>query len=93
MSPTSSTMDHGKPLHGDRHHPGPSPSSSLSPLPHQIHPLPMKLMVSKINATRYRPQVHRHRTHQTFDTHADFIDDDHDDIVSIFGEEVLHNID
>ena len=27
------------------------------------------------------------------DTYADFIDDDHDDIISIFGEEVLHNID
>jgi hypothetical protein len=53
----------------------------------------MKLTVSKINATRYRPQVHRRRAHLTFNTHADFIDDDHDDIVSIFGEEVLHNID
>ena len=28
-----------------------------------------------------------------YDDHADFIDDDHDDIISIFGEEVLHNID
>ena len=28
-----------------------------------------------------------------YDNHADFINDDHDDIVSIFGEEVLHNID
>ena len=53
----------------------------------------MKPMVSKINATRYRLQVHRRRAHQTFDNHADFIDDNHDDIVSIFGEEVLHNID
>ena len=92
-SPASSTMDHGEPSHGDHHCPGPSPSNSPSPLPHQIHPLPMKPTVSKINATRYCPQVHRCHTHQTFDTHIDFIDDDHDDILSIFGEEVLHNID
>ena len=50
-------------------------------------------MVSKINATRYCPQVHRRRAHQMYDDNADYIDDDHDDIVSIFGEEVLHNID
>ena len=50
-------------------------------------------MVSKINATRYRPQVHRRRAHQMYNNNADYIDDDHDDIVSIFGEEVLHNID
>ena len=54
----------------------------------------MKPKVSKINATHYRPQVHRRRAHQMYDDHADYIDDDdHDDIVSIFGEEVLHNID
>ena len=92
-SPTSSTTDHGELSHGDHHRPGLSPSSSLSPSPRRIHPLPMKPMVFKINATRYHPQIHCCRTHQTFDTHADFIDDDHDDIVSIFGEEVLHNID
>ena len=60
---------------------------------HQIHPLPMKPTVSKINATCYRPQVHRCRAHQTYNDHADFIDNDHDDIGSIFGEEVYNNID
>ena len=92
-SPASSMMDHGQPSHGDHHRPGPSPNSSHSPLPRRIHPLPMKLTVSKINTTRYRPQVHRCHTHQMYNDHADFIDDNHDDIISIFGEEVLHNID
>ena len=92
MNPVSSTTDHGEPSHGDHHHPGLSPNSSHSPLPRRIHPLPMKLTVSKINATCYCPQVHRRCAHQMFDDHTDFIDDDHDDIVSIFGEEVLHNI-
>ena len=92
-SPASSTTDHGEPSHGDHHRPGSSPNSNHSPLLHRIHPLPMKPTVSKINATRYRPQVHRRRAHQTHDDHADFIDDDHDDIISIFREEVLHNID
>ena len=92
-SPASSTMDHGEASHGDHHRPGPPPSNSPSPLPHRIHPLPMKLTVSKINTTRYRPQVHRCHTHQMYNDHADFIDDNHDDIISIFGEEVLHNID
>ena len=58
MSPISSTTDHGEALHGDHLHPG-------------IHPLPMKPMVSKINATRYCPQVHRCHAHQTFDDHTD----------------------
>ena len=53
----------------------------------------MKPKVSKISATRYRPQVHRRHAHQMYDNHADYIDNDHDDIISIFGEEVLHNID
>src|SRR5580700_1717580 len=92
-SPASSATDHGDPSHGDHHHPGPSPSNSPSPLPRQIHPLPKRPTVSKINATRYRPQVHRRRAHQMYDNHTDFIDDDYDDIVSTFGEEVLHNID
>ena len=87
-------MDPGEPLHGDCLHPGLSPNNNHSPSPcHLIHPLPMKLMVSKINTTRYRLQVHRRHAHQTDDNHADFIDDDHNDIGTIFGEEVYNNID
>jgi hypothetical protein len=47
-------------------------------------------MVSKINATCYRPQVHRHHAHQTFDDYTDFIDDD---VATIFRDEVCDNID
>ena len=58
----------------------------------------MKPTVSKISATRYQLQVHHRCTHQTDDDHADYIDDnslynDHDDISTIFGEEVYNNID
>ena len=98
MSPGSSMMEPGEPSHGDHLHPGPLPNNNHSKSPHLIHPLQKKLMVLKISATHYQLQVHCCCTHQTDNDSVDYIDNDslyndHNNVGTIFGEEVYNNID